>query len=179
MLHGCLDHEIIQHFTLYKPFLASKQRKEEKERSIFIYHNPLLPSSMEDREEDIKVSILSTLFFARSIGGSVIFFLYIFLPNSQSTLWYSIMGLVLVSIPQLFWFLFYFYRCFKTSNVEFKGHNHSHSKDVETPKPKVLNCNCDYTTFNKITEKYNRCHPSWCHIVIAGWITTVILWPIL
>ncbi|KAL5549639.1 hypothetical protein UlMin_004870 [Ulmus minor] len=68
---------------------------------------------MEQRKGDVRVYVVSGLFFSCIITGGVFLSLYIFLPETQTSNWYPIAGMVLVAIPWAFWFFTYVYRCFK------------------------------------------------------------------
>ena len=68
---------------------------------------------MEARKEDVRIYIISFLFFSCIVCGGVLLSIYLFLPQSQSSTWYPIAGLILVGVPWLFWFLAYLYRCIR------------------------------------------------------------------
>ncbi|KAL6124680.1 hypothetical protein ACLB2K_077192 [Fragaria x ananassa] len=68
---------------------------------------------MEERKGDVRVSIISALFFTCIVAGAVFLFLYMLLPGEKAKLWYPIVGLILVAVPWLFWFVTCAYRCFK------------------------------------------------------------------
>ncbi|KAK4593652.1 hypothetical protein RGQ29_017670 [Quercus rubra] len=72
--------------------------------------------SMEARKEDVRIYIISFLFFSCIVCGGVFLSIYLFLPQSQSSAWYPIAGLILVGVPWLFWFLAYLYRCIRPSH---------------------------------------------------------------
>ncbi|KAF3968866.1 hypothetical protein CMV_007288 [Castanea mollissima] len=73
---------------------------------------------MEARKEDLRIYIISFLFFSCIVCGGVFLSIYLFLPQSQSSSWYPIVGLILVGVPWLFWFLAYLYRCIKPRHDE-------------------------------------------------------------
>ncbi|PON87501.1 hypothetical protein TorRG33x02_166790 [Trema orientale] len=68
---------------------------------------------MDQRKGDARVYVVSGLFFSCIISGGVFLCLYIVLPETQSSGWFPIAGLVLVSIPWAFWLFTFLYRCFK------------------------------------------------------------------
>ncbi|CAL0324386.1 unnamed protein product [Lupinus luteus] len=77
---------------------------------------------MGDRKGDARIYLIYVFFFASIIGGGVFLSLYLVQPHdSQSTTWYVIIGMTLVSIPWFFWFLLYLYTCFcfGTHDVQF------------------------------------------------------------
>lgn len=53
------------------------------------------------------------LFFVCIIAGGVLLCLYIFLPETESSNWYYLAGIVLEAIPWAFWLFAYLYTCFK------------------------------------------------------------------
>lgn len=73
---------------------------------------------MGRRKDDVRVYVISVLFFACSSCGGILLCLYIFFPHSHaatatSSSWLSIVGLTLVAIPWIVWFLIYLYRCLR------------------------------------------------------------------
>ncbi|EXB36696.1 hypothetical protein L484_016947 [Morus notabilis] len=68
---------------------------------------------MEQRKGDVRVYIVSGFFFSCIVSGGVFLGLYMFLPETQSSAWYPIAGMILVSVPWAFWFFTFLYRCFK------------------------------------------------------------------
>ncbi|XP_050386632.1 uncharacterized protein LOC126802951 [Argentina anserina] len=68
---------------------------------------------MEERKGDVRVSIISAVFFTCIVAGAVFLFLYMLLPGKKVKLWYPIVGLILVAVPWLFWTVTCAYRCLK------------------------------------------------------------------
>ncbi|EXB70663.1 hypothetical protein L484_023849 [Morus notabilis] len=68
---------------------------------------------MDQREGDVRVYIISGFFFSCIVSGGVFLGLYMFLPETLSSAWYPIAGMILVSVPWAFWFFTFLYRCFK------------------------------------------------------------------
>ncbi|KAE7996189.1 hypothetical protein FH972_000931 [Carpinus fangiana] len=68
---------------------------------------------MDERKEDVRIYVVSILFFACIVAGGFLLCLYIFLPQTNSTSLYPVAGLILVGIPWAFWFLACLYRCCK------------------------------------------------------------------
>ncbi|KAE8721428.1 Detected protein of unknown function [Hibiscus syriacus] len=60
---------------------------------------------------DFRIYIVLTFFFVSVVTGGVFLCLYMFQPEEQSTPWYSVVGIVLVGIPWIFWIATYIYRC--------------------------------------------------------------------
>ncbi|XP_022155761.1 uncharacterized protein LOC111022806 [Momordica charantia] len=68
---------------------------------------------MEERKGDARILIISGVIFLCIISGGLLLGLYLYLPQSESTDWYPIVGIVLVATPWIFWLLVYLYHCFK------------------------------------------------------------------
>ncbi|GMN61538.1 hypothetical protein TIFTF001_030632 [Ficus carica] len=68
---------------------------------------------MDQRKGDVRVYIVSGIFFSCIVSGGIFLGLYMFLPQTQSSAWYPILGMILVSIPWTFWFFTFLYWCFK------------------------------------------------------------------
>lgn len=68
---------------------------------------------MDERKGDVRIYVVSILFFACIVAGGVLLCLYIFLPQTNSTSSYPVAGMILVGIPWAFWFLACLYRCCK------------------------------------------------------------------
>ncbi|XP_028777972.1 uncharacterized protein LOC114734525 [Neltuma alba] len=77
---------------------------------------------MGDRKDDVRIYIIFVFFFFCSTAGGILLCLYIFVPSAhKGESWFAILGLVLVAIPWITWFLIYIYRCFKPM-VDAGGH---------------------------------------------------------
>lgn len=68
---------------------------------------------MDQRKGDVRAYIVSGIFFSCIVSGGIFLGLYMFLPQTQSSAWYPILGMILVSIPWTFWFFTFLYWCFK------------------------------------------------------------------
>ncbi|KAE8721402.1 hypothetical protein F3Y22_tig00016066pilonHSYRG00057 [Hibiscus syriacus] len=60
---------------------------------------------------DFRIYVVLAIFFVSIVTGGVFLCLYMFQPEEQSMPWYSIVGIVLVGIPWIFWIATYIYRC--------------------------------------------------------------------
>ena len=91
---------------------------------------------MEDRKGDVRIYIISIFFFACTIGGGIFLCMYMFLPDSESISWYLFVGMTLVTIPWLSWFLIFIYRCFSPIHVKFDDHHNGNNNNgaIWTPK---------------------------------------------
>lgn len=67
----------------------------------------------EKREGDARVPVIICLFFICILAGGALLSLYIFLPETESSEWYYLTGIVLEAIPWIFWLFAYLYTCFK------------------------------------------------------------------
>ncbi|KAK4759693.1 hypothetical protein SAY87_022824 [Trapa incisa] len=67
----------------------------------------------EKREGDVRVTLVICLFFTCILAGGVLLGLYIFLPETQSSPWYYLAGIILEAIPWAFWIFAYIYTCLK------------------------------------------------------------------
>ncbi|KAJ4950124.1 hypothetical protein NE237_026956 [Protea cynaroides] len=65
----------------------------------------------EEKKDDSRMYVVSGLFFICILAGGSCLALYIKLPETTWTIWYAIIGMVLVGIPWTFWFLICVYRC--------------------------------------------------------------------
>ncbi|KAG8391390.1 hypothetical protein BUALT_Bualt01G0182700 [Buddleja alternifolia] len=69
--------------------------------------------SMEDEKEgDLRVPLIASLFCLCVTAGGIILVLYAFFP-SLSQPWFPIAALVLIGFPWLFWLFTYLYACMK------------------------------------------------------------------
>ncbi|KAK4379579.1 hypothetical protein RND71_001441 [Anisodus tanguticus] len=67
---------------------------------------------MEEREGDLRVPLISSLFCLCVLTGGVLLVLYFFVPD-HSQPWFPSAGLFLVGSPYIFWLLTYIYTCLK------------------------------------------------------------------
>lgn len=68
---------------------------------------------MEDaRDGDLRVPLISSLFFVLVLAGGIFLTFYVFAP-SISQPWFPIIALILIGSPWVFWLLTYLYTCFK------------------------------------------------------------------
>ncbi|KAK4372281.1 hypothetical protein RND71_007665 [Anisodus tanguticus] len=67
---------------------------------------------MEEREGDLRVPLISSLFCLCVLTGGVLLVLYFFAPD-HSQPWFPAAGLILVGSPYIFWLLTYIYTCLK------------------------------------------------------------------
>lgn len=77
---------------------------------------------MEEREGDLRVPLISSLFCLCVLTGGVLLVLYLFVPD-QSQPWFPAAGLILIGSPYIFWLLTYFYTsmkwcCFGDSSMD-------------------------------------------------------------
>ncbi|XP_023000624.1 uncharacterized protein LOC111494867 [Cucurbita maxima] len=73
---------------------------------------------MEERKGDATILIISGLMFLCVVAGGLLLCLYLFVPESESQDWYSVVGIILVSTPWIFWFLVYLYHCLKPIRLQ-------------------------------------------------------------
>ncbi|XP_043694041.1 uncharacterized protein LOC122644713 [Telopea speciosissima] len=66
---------------------------------------------VEDRKNDTYIYVISGLFCISILAGGVFLTLFITLQETSTTIWFAIIGMVLVGIPWVFWFLICMYRC--------------------------------------------------------------------
>ncbi|CAI9764715.1 unnamed protein product [Fraxinus pennsylvanica] len=66
----------------------------------------------EEKEGDIRVPLVSSLFCLCLTTGGIFLVLYTYFPNISKP-WYPIAALTLIGSPWLFWFLVYIYSCIK------------------------------------------------------------------
>ncbi|XP_017976754.1 PREDICTED: uncharacterized protein LOC18599679 [Theobroma cacao] len=79
---------------------------------------------MEGRKQgDVRIYIVSTLFFACIVAGGVFLCLYMLRPDEESAPWYPVAGIILVGIPWIFWIGAYAYRCCAYSCCQNGGGN--------------------------------------------------------
>ncbi|KAL5982739.1 hypothetical protein ACLOJK_016815 [Asimina triloba] len=64
-----------------------------------------------ERTTDLRIWIVSSLFFVFIIAGGTFLGLYIAHPETEENSWYPVAGMVLVAIPWFFWFMTFCYRC--------------------------------------------------------------------
>ncbi|XP_071699699.1 uncharacterized protein [Rutidosis leptorrhynchoides] len=68
---------------------------------------------MEDaRDGDLRVPLISSLFFVLVLAGGIFLTFYVFAP-SISQPWFPVIALILIGSPWVFWLLTYLYTCFK------------------------------------------------------------------
>ncbi|XP_058099710.1 uncharacterized protein LOC131244065 [Magnolia sinica] len=65
----------------------------------------------EKRSSDLRIWIVSSLFFLFILSGGTFLGMYITHPETTDNGWYPIAGMVLVAIPWFFWFMTFVYRC--------------------------------------------------------------------
>ncbi|KAK4269840.1 hypothetical protein QN277_022947 [Acacia crassicarpa] len=105
----------------------------------------------DNRKNDVRIYIIFVVFFICSITGGILLCLYIFLPsaNSDSGSWFAILGLVLVAIPWIVWFVIYMYQCFKPITLIDAGgkfresinhDNNNNQPSSDTPKSPAAPC---------------------------------------
>ncbi|PIN10360.1 hypothetical protein CDL12_17050 [Handroanthus impetiginosus] len=66
----------------------------------------------DDKEGDIRVPLIFSLFCLCVVTGGIFLVVYVFIP-SLSEPWYPIAALVLIASPWIFWLLTYIYTCAK------------------------------------------------------------------
>ncbi|GER48718.1 prothymosin alpha-related family protein [Striga asiatica] len=66
----------------------------------------------EEKEGDIRVPLVFTVFCLSVTAGGVFLVIYVFFPG-YSQAWYPIAALVLIASPWIFWLLTYIYACIK------------------------------------------------------------------
>ncbi|XP_010269116.1 PREDICTED: uncharacterized protein LOC104605878 [Nelumbo nucifera] len=71
----------------------------------------------DPRIGNICIWLISCFFLATITAGGVFLLLYIFFPETESTAWFPVAGMVLVSVPWLFWFLTLVYRCISRDSI--------------------------------------------------------------
>ncbi|CAH1448854.1 unnamed protein product [Lactuca virosa] len=68
---------------------------------------------MEDvRDGDLRVPLISSLFFVLVIIGGIFLTFYVFLPSIAQP-WFPVVAFLLIGSPWAFWMLTYLYTCFK------------------------------------------------------------------
>ncbi|CAK8560113.1 unnamed protein product [Lathyrus sativus] len=91
---------------------------------------------MGDRKGDLRIYVISCFFFACTIGGGIFLCMYIFLPDSEVVSWYLYVGMTLVAIPWLSWFIIFIYRCIRPINVQEHRNNNNPGKSAAIWTPK-------------------------------------------
>ncbi|XP_010277050.1 PREDICTED: uncharacterized protein LOC104611610 [Nelumbo nucifera] len=71
----------------------------------------------EKKKDDIRVYMISCLFFICITAGGALLSMYVTLPETEPTTWYPIAGLTLVAIPWVFWILIFLYTCVKAAII--------------------------------------------------------------
>lgn len=73
----------------------------------------------EEGHVDLRVPIISGLFFVSSITGGILLIMWLFDVNGSQP-WFPILALILISFPWVFWFFAYVYTfikpCFRRDN---------------------------------------------------------------
>ncbi|KAI3681274.1 hypothetical protein L6452_36064 [Arctium lappa] len=68
---------------------------------------------MEDaRDGDLRVPLISSLFFIFVLAGGIFLTFYVFAPNFSRP-WFPVIALILIGSPWVFWLFTYLYTCFK------------------------------------------------------------------
>uniref|UniRef100_A0A3Q7J8W3 Uncharacterized protein n=1 Tax=Solanum lycopersicum TaxID=4081 RepID=A0A3Q7J8W3_SOLLC len=67
---------------------------------------------MNEREEDLRVPLISFLLCLCVLIGGIFLFLYLFVPNLSEP-WFPPIALILIGFPWLLWVLTYIYTCIK------------------------------------------------------------------
>lgn len=67
---------------------------------------------MEDRDGDLRVSLISFIFCICVIIGGVLLVIYLTVPKFSQP-WFLLLALILVGSPWLFWLFTYMYTCIK------------------------------------------------------------------
>lgn len=97
---------------------------------------------MEERKGDATIFIIvSGLIFLCIILGGFLLCFYLFLPESQSSDWYLIIGMVLVSTPWIFWFSIYIYHCSKPTKVQLNFFGSNSNYNSSSKKTEISNNN--------------------------------------
>ncbi|XP_070038059.1 uncharacterized protein [Nicotiana tomentosiformis] len=96
---------------------------------------------MEEREGDLRVPLISSLFCLCVLTGGVLLVLYLFVPD-HSQPWFPAAGLILIGSPYIFWLLTYFYTgmkrcCFGDSSVDNRQISRRTSRDATMANPGV------------------------------------------
>ncbi|XP_076955737.1 uncharacterized protein LOC143630677 [Bidens hawaiensis] len=82
---------------------------------------------MEDaRDGDLRVPIISSLFFVLVFAGGVFLTVYVFAPNFSQP-WFPGLALILIGSPWVFWLLTYLYTCFKGCCAKESSYNYDHA----------------------------------------------------
>lgn len=85
---------------------------------------------MGERKGDLRIYVICCFFFACTIVGGIFLCMYIFLPDSESVTWYLFVGMALVAIPWLSWFIIFIYRCIGPVNAQEHHNNSNHDKSA-------------------------------------------------
>ncbi|KAM0072143.1 hypothetical protein Hdeb2414_s0001g00033411 [Helianthus debilis subsp. tardiflorus] len=82
---------------------------------------------MEDeRDGDLRVPLISSLFFVLVFTGGIFLTFYVFAPNFSKP-WFPGIALVLIGSPWVFWLLTYLYTCFKGCCSNELPYNYDHA----------------------------------------------------
>ncbi|CAL5195401.1 unnamed protein product [Lathyrus oleraceus] len=91
---------------------------------------------MGDRKGDHRIYVISCFFFGCTIGGGIFLCMYIFLPDIEALSCYLYVGMALVAIPWLSWFIIFIYRCIRPNNLQEHHNNNNHGKTTAIWTPK-------------------------------------------
>nr|XP_043620319.1 uncharacterized protein LOC122592183 [Erigeron canadensis] len=92
---------------------------------------------MEDeRDGDLRVPLISSLFFILVFAGGILLTFYVFAP-SISQPWFPMIAFLLIGSPWVFWLLTYLYTCFKgcCGRAIPYSYDHQVSRRVVHPHP--------------------------------------------
>ncbi|KAK2998835.1 hypothetical protein RJ639_023537 [Escallonia herrerae] len=81
----------------------------------------------EQKEGDVRVPLISSLFGICVVTGGIFLVLYAFVPD-MSQPWFPIAALVLIGSPWLFWLMTYLYTCIKVCCHGTRVEDHQTSK---------------------------------------------------
>ncbi|KAK9056093.1 hypothetical protein SSX86_027181 [Deinandra increscens subsp. villosa] len=82
---------------------------------------------MEDaRDGDLRVPLISSLFFVLVFAGGIFLTCYVFAPNISQP-WFPGLALILIGSPWVFWLLTYLYTCFKGCCGKELPYTHDHA----------------------------------------------------
>lgn len=66
----------------------------------------------EEKERDIRVPLISSIFCLLVLTGGIFLVLYVFIPHLSHP-WFPIAAFLLIGSPWIFWLFTYIYTCFK------------------------------------------------------------------
>lgn len=85
---------------------------------------------MGDRkDEDLRISILTSLFCVFVVVGGVFLILYMFDPHATHP-WFAVAALLFIGSPWIFWLMTYMYMCTKASSRLLVGSKGARSQDA-------------------------------------------------